>query len=154
YGGHAQAAGLSIAPEKLMELRERLIKDIGEQVKKAPLQPHLNLDTEITSEEISLETIHQLTSLEPFGMGNPAPKFLFKNVHIKQIRPVGQDKTHLQFGFQQANRFFKGIAFQFAEHEGTLKQWNTVDLACQLSKNEFRGQVTVDLQVVDMRKSL
>lgn len=154
YGGHAQAAGLSISPERLEDMRQRLHKDIGEQVTKKPLQPHLNLDTEILSEEISLETVQQLTSLEPFGMGNPAPKFLFKNVDIKQIRPVGQDKTHLQLGFQKADRFFKGIAFQFAEHEGTLKQWDTVDLACQLNKNEFRGEVSVDLQVIDMRKSL
>jgi len=154
YGGHAQAAGLSIAPEKLEELRNRLIADINKQLEEKPLQPHLSLDTEITSEEISLETVHQLTSLEPFGMGNPAPKFLLKNLEVRQIRPVGKDKTHLQFGLQQGNRFYKGIAFQFAEHLPKIKELNMVDLACQLNKNEFRGEVSVDLQVVDLRKSL
>jgi single-stranded-DNA-specific exonuclease len=154
YGGHAQAAGLSIAPEKLEELRSRLIADIGQQVKENPIQPYLSLDTEISVDEIHLGTVEKIKTLEPFGMGNPAPKFLFKNVKIEQMRPVGADKTHLQFQFRHEGSFFKGIAFQFAEHEAALKQWETVDLACQLNRNEFRGQVTVDLQVVDARKSL
>ncbi|MGE3278427.1 MAG: single-stranded-DNA-specific exonuclease RecJ [Candidatus Altimarinota bacterium] len=153
YGGHAQAAGLSIAPEKLVELRQRLIADIGKQLEEKPLHPSLSLDTEITSEEISLATVHQLTSLEPFGMGNPAPKFLFKNIDLKQIRTVGKDKTHLQLVLQQENRVYKGIAFQFAEHVPKIQALKTVDIACQLNKNEFRGEVSVDLQVIDMRES-
>jgi single-stranded-DNA-specific exonuclease len=154
YGGHAQAAGLSISPGKLEELRTRLIDEVQKQIDEKPIQPYLSLDTEIMENEIDLETVESIKSLEPFGMGNPTPKFLFKNIEIKQVRAVGQDKTHLQFGFQHRGRPFKGIAFQFAEHEAKIKEWDTVDIACQLNRNEFRGNVTVDLQVVDMRKSL
>jgi len=153
YGGHAQAAGLSIVPEKLEELRTRLIHDIKIQIDESPIQPYLSLDTEIMVNEIDLETVENIKTLEPFGMGNPTPKFLFKDVEIKQVRAVGQEKTHLQFGFQHQGRPFKGIAFQFAEHEDKIKEWKKVDIACQLNRNEFRGNVSVDLQVVDMRRA-
>lgn len=153
YGGHAQAAGLSIAPEKLEELRARLLKDVGEFVKNNPITPALSVDTEITSDEITLATLADLSQLEPFGMGNPTPKFLLKNLALQQTRKVGADQTHLQLTLEQEKRVFKGIAFQFSEHEQQLNEWKNIDVICQLNKNEFRGKVSVDLQVVDARRS-
>lgn len=152
FGGHAQAAGLSIAPEKLDELRTKMISNIDDFLKTNPITPYISIDTEINTEEISLENVAKLMTLEPFGMGNPKPKFLLKNLQLEQSRPVGGDKTHLQLTLRQGDRFFKGIAFQMAEHEKTLQEWQTIDIICQLNKNEFNGKTTVDLQLIDARK--
>ncbi|MDP3975820.1 MAG: single-stranded-DNA-specific exonuclease RecJ [bacterium] len=152
YGGHAQAAGLSIAPQRLDELRQRLIAEVAAFMKKNPIEPYLSIDTEILAEEITLKNTQLLDRLEPFGMGNTKPKFLLKNLTIAEARPVGKDQTHLQLQLSNGKQVFKGIAFQMAEHQQTLRDWKTVDLVCQLNRNEWNGKTSVDLQVVDARK--
>jgi single-stranded-DNA-specific exonuclease len=153
YGGHAQAAGLSIKEENLEELRSRLIDNINEYIKENPIIPTLSLDTEVKEKEISLENVSALNSLEPFGMGNPKPKFLLKGVKLNFARAVGKDKTHLQLGINTGTQDLKGIAFQMAEHKAQLESWGELDIVCQMNKNEFRGKTTVDLQVLDARPS-
>jgi len=151
FGGHAQAAGLSIQESKLSELSERLIEDIGGYLEEHPITPKLRLDTEILPEELRLESEQVLSELEPFGMGNPKPKLMLKNITITSTRPVGSDQQHLQLDLEVAGQRFKGIAFQFAEHQPKLNEWKEVDIVCQLLRNEFRGQTSLNLQVIDAR---
>ncbi len=154
YGGHAQAAGLSILEKNLEPFRNRLHRSIGERLKDRPLEPALFIDTEIMPEEISLATSRQLTSLEPFGMGNHKPKFLLKAVTVLETRIVGKDLTHLQLSLATSEgEVMKGIAFQMAEHQSMLESWKIIDLVCQLNKNEWNGKVSIDLQLVDARQS-
>jgi single-stranded-DNA-specific exonuclease len=151
FGGHAQAAGLSIEPTKLGELRQKMMTSIDEFLKTHPITPYISIDTEVISSEITLGNVQALARLEPFGMGNPKPKFLLRNIRIDQSRPVGGDKTHLQLTLRHGEKFFKGIAFQMAEHEAQLQLWKHIDIICQLNKNEFNGKITVDLQMIDAR---
>ncbi len=153
YGGHAQAAGLSIKEENLEELRSRLIQNISEYLKDHPITPSISVDTEITAEEISLENVAELNKLEPFGMGNPKPKLLLKGLDLDFAHEVGKDKTHLQLGLIVNGEKIKGISFQMAEHKSQIEAWKNLDVICQMNKNEFRGKTTVDLQVLDARES-
>lgn len=151
YGGHAQAAGLSIKEENLPILRERMISNISAFLAEHPITPTLFVDTELLPEEISLDLCDEIHQLEPFGMGNPKPKFLLKNLEIVYSKAVGKDQNHLQVGFRHGSTEWKGIAFQMAEYQTQLNTWKKVDILCQLNKNHFRGNTTVDLQLVDAR---
>jgi single-stranded-DNA-specific exonuclease len=153
YGGHAQAAGLSIKEKNLKELRKRLIKNISSFLKKNPIIPSISIDTEIRANEISLENVSALNQLEPFGMGNPKPKLLLKDVQLDFARAVGKDKSHLQLGLLLGNQKIKGISFQMAEYKDQILMWRKVDVICQMNKNTFRGNTSVDLQVIDVRPS-
>lgn len=153
YGGHAQAAGLSILEKNLETLREVLIKDISQYIEENPIIPTLSIDTEVVSEELSLKEVESLVSLEPFGIGNPKPRVLIKNILLESSRPVGKDQNHLQLRFISNGKNFKGIAFQMAEHQEMIESWGKIDIVCQMNKNEFRGNSTVDLQLIDARPS-
>ncbi len=153
YGGHAQAAGLSIKGDKLEELRKRLIKDIGAWVKENPITPKIYVDTEITADEVTLNSIHELSQLEPFGMGNPKPKLLLKNLKVNETRVVGKEQNHLQVFLNDGKRQHKAIAFNIAEHSEEILKMKTIDVVCQLNKNEFRGNTSADMIIQDIKPS-
>lgn len=153
YGGHAAAAGFSIAPENLEIMKEKLTADIGQFLKENPITPTLYLETQLNESELNLDTIGVIEQFEPFGMGNPKPQFLLRNVEVIHTKPVGEDQTHLSLTIRKGTQEFRCIAFGQAEHEELLKQWEQIDIACKLSRNEFRGNVSLNIQVVDARKA-
>lgn len=71
HGGHAMAAGLSIEPERVIELRSRLNALAREQLTVFQLRPEVRVDAALLLREIDLSTVADLRRLEPFGMGNP-----------------------------------------------------------------------------------
>lgn len=153
FGGHHQAAGLRMKPEQFHDFQKKCLRDMENYVKKHPFESKLVIDTEMLPTEITFKTVSDLLRLEPFGMSNPKPKFLMKRAQVGHTRVVGKDGNHLQLRLLLKNRIYKAVAFQMAEHQQTLDQWKTIDLVCSLQDNEFRGERTVDLQILDAKKA-
>lgn len=150
YGGHAPAAGFSIKPEKLEEMKARLTQEVETLLQENPIIPTLHLETELNPEELTLESVQSIMQLEPFGMGNPKPQFLVSGFEVVETRPVG-DGTHLSMTLKKGEQSYRCIAFGKAEHEEQLKAWKHIDIACRISENEFRGKTSLSIQVVDAR---
>ena len=96
FGGHKQAAGLSILPERLDELREqfnaRAVAELGPQ----PLTPTLKLDRELPFASITHTLLAELELLQPYGMGNPEPVFGSAPVTVEEYRTFGREHEHVK----------------------------------------------------------
>jgi single-stranded-DNA-specific exonuclease len=156
HGGHAMAAGLSILPEKIDLLRERLNEIARRTLKPEDLQPPLRLDAEVTLGEINFSSLDELEKLKPTGMGNPAVQFFARNLtHAKPLQRMGAAKQHVKMWVEQKSEIGNRKSEMFE-----AVWWNAgngslpvgrFDLAFAPAVNEFNGRTTVQLKVLDWR---
>ena len=149
HGGHAMAAGLTIAPDKVDLFRARLNEIARRTLKVEDLQPPLRLDAEVVLNEITLDSLAELEQLKPMGQGNPALQFCARN--LMQKKPalrMGATKQHVKLW----------VTDGVVTHEAVW--WNAgalpdgkFDLAFAPSVNEFNGRTTVQLKVLDWRSA-
>ena len=144
FGGHRQAAGMTLPASNLPAFQARLSQAVKDQLKgKAPRRQFV-CDGEMALEEVTVEAVGMLRRLEPFGMGNPSPVFLCRHAMALQLRAVGAEGRHLQCQFQQGMAVRKGIFFGAGAMQG---REGTYSLVFSPQLNEFRGQVTAQLQL-------
>src|SRR5665213_1829559 len=97
HGGHAMAAGLTIAPDKIDSFRQRMNDLARRSLKPEDFQPPLRLDAEVALAEISLDSLAELEKLKPTGQGNPALQFCARNLaHKKPLQRIGAKKQHVK----------------------------------------------------------
>jgi len=145
YGGHAMAAGMSIAQSAVDEFRRQFDMVARNALSSDDLIPRLLYDGETELHELSLEQIQELESLSPFGSGNPQPAFVSRQVKVLTPKIVGT--THLRFDVEQQGVRFGCIAFGMAERIDELSV--TVDILYRPGINKWRGQSSVQLQIAD-----
>ena len=164
HGGHAMAAGLSIHPDKIDALRERLNKLARRALKPENLQPPLHLDAEVGLDEMNFEILNELARLKPTGQGNPVTQFCARNLtHARPLQRIGADKRHVKMWVTDGAPSPHGD--YGAASAATLEAiwWNggeaslpvgKFDLAFAPQINEFNGNRTVQLKVLDWRSAL
>ena len=158
-GGHALSAGFTVKEEKVKELSEAF----GEAIKK--IQPKeaenaIMVDKEATIEEIDWEFLRVVEKFEPFGMGNPKPVFLIKNLEVFGVKMFGNGGIHLQVDFKrnpstgsgQAGKILSAIAF-FMKNEGVfeIKKGDKIDLLASIERSTFKGYDELRLKIVDFK---
>jgi len=147
FGGHPYAAGLSIQSENLPAFREAFQNAAQTLTPADAWNPSISLDAEIDFNEITGDLINIIETLAPFGAGNPEPKFCARGVRVSAVRRVGAEGAHAKLQLTQCERKLDAIAFRTGENapeEGTK-----IDIAFRPEYNEWRGQVSVQLRVVD-----
>lgn len=151
FGGHEQAAGLTMEAALVPELRRRLNLAIGESCDLRCYIPAKEYDVALSLSQVNLELIDALSQMQPTGYGNPAPVFLSRSVQVQLMRKVGHDQQHLKLSLLDGNALRDGIAFSMGHwaDEGL----DTVDVLFTPEKNEFRGRVTPQLQVQALRSA-
>ena len=146
YGGHSQAAGLSVARENIPALRETLNRIIRETADEGVFVRRLEYDLEIPFREWTQETLSELGQLEPTGCGNPSPVFLLSGASVRSMRCVGRDLSHLQLSLlTPENTYVRAIAFSMGEE--AENEYTDVDLLYRPVLNAFNGRVSVEAQV-------
>ncbi len=145
YGGHRQAAGCTVHKDRWKEAVRGLEADIGSRLTKEDLYPRIEVDSEISPSDISLKLVHSLSELEPFGQGNPEPRFLLRDATMTDMRSVGEEGSHLQMRVNG----IKGIGFGLGSF-GSMCQ-DPMDLVCRIGINTWQGRREVQLYVEDMR---
>ncbi len=149
FGGHEQAAGLTMRADLVPELRRRLNLAIRSRCELTSYIPRREYDAALNLAQVDLPLIEQLEALQPTGFGNPAPVFLARGVQVQQALRVGRDRQHLKLSLLEGNALRDGIAFGMGAmaEEGL----DTVDFLFTPEKNEFRGRITAQLRVDAMR---
>lgn len=149
FGGHEQAAGLTMQAELVPELRRRLNLAISENCDLRCYVPTKEYDLALPLAQVNLELIEALNQLQPTGFGNPAPVFLARGAQVQQMRRVGREQQHLKLSLLDGNAVRDGIAFSmgYLAEEG----FDTADVLFSPERNEFMGRVTAQLQVQAMR---
>ncbi len=152
FGGHKAAAGLKIDPARLTEFTERFNAQCEATLTDEQRQRSLRLDAQVPLALFDLKMVHAIDELEPYGMGNPRPLFLAEPVRIVDPpRPVGANKNHLQFRFEQGGTILKGIAWDKAESWNHLQAGDRCAIAFEPMINDWNGRKAVELTVKDLR---
>ncbi len=152
FGGHRQAAGLSLEQKNIQLLRERLHSLAAETLSATDYVPVLNIDAILPLEEINASFIEQLSCLEPYGFGNPSPVFACHNVELREKRLIGQQSRHLKLKLKNAT-VKDVIAWNMAELSSSLTCEKTIDLVFVPKYNEWQGQKNLQLTAHDVRQS-
>mgnify|MGYP002771018385 FL=1 len=150
FGGHAMAAGLAFSEEKssFEQVKSALCKTVKEMSQGKDLKPFLNIDLELTPDDITLDLIDDISQLEPFGASNPSPIFAIKDLKIKEKRLMGENKNHLRLTCQAGNMEFNCIRWK--DGDISLVKGDTLDIAFHPQKNEYNGVTSVQLIIDDI----
>ena len=147
HGGHAMAAGLSILPDKIDLLREKLNDLARRTLKPDDLRPSLRLDAEVGLDEITYGMLGELEKLKPHGQGNPAPQFCARNVsHAKPLQRIGAEKQHVKMRVTDGAATLEAVWWNSGDKSLPVGKF---DLAFVPQINEFKGSHSVQLRVLD-----
>jgi single-stranded-DNA-specific exonuclease len=151
FGGHRQAAGLTMEADRVGEFRERINAWADQVLEPDQLRPRLRIDAPLNLKAITHDLVRGLDAMGPFGMGNPRPVFHAAPVEIVD-GPRSLKERHLKMTFSQDGRRFRAIAWRAADRAEFLEKHRAgVDLAFSLERNEFQGETYLELSVADFR---
>ena len=147
HGGHAMAAGVTVHPDKLDALRERLNHLAHQSLQRDQLHPTLRLDSEVPLSELTLDRLAELDRLRPFGQANPSVQFCARGLtHRKPLQRMGSDKQHVKLWPADGSRSLEAVWWGAGEESLPVGRF---DLAFVPQINEFDGSRTVQLKVLD-----
>ncbi|WP_377888350.1 single-stranded-DNA-specific exonuclease RecJ [Alkalihalobacillus sp. R86527] len=150
FGGHPMAAGMTIDLEYLDDLRSRLNVQANESLTEADLTPLTKVDLHCSIEDISLDTIEQMNLLAPFGVSNPKPVVMLKDVSLAQIRRIGSQENHLKVSLKEGGSTLDGVGFHFGYVFEEIASRSALSVIGQLSINEWNGLKKPQIFVHDL----
>ncbi|MCA0992802.1 single-stranded-DNA-specific exonuclease RecJ [Pseudalkalibacillus hwajinpoensis] len=139
FGGHPMAAGMTIDLDYLEQLRTRLNNLAIEKLTEEDLTPLTKVDLHCRVEDVTLETIEEMNLLAPFGVSNPKPVVMLKDVHLSQIRRIGSQDNHLKVALEENGTTLDGVGFHFGYAFEEIASRAAVSVIGQLSVNEWNG---------------
>ena len=151
FGGHKQAAGLTLKNENLEKFYQKILEFAETNLRDEDIEQKLLLDAELAAVDLSLATCSLLLQLEPFGVDNHKPKFLIPQMEIISVKQVGKTGQHAQLQLKKDNQNISSIAFNFNLLEKNLNIGDTVDGAAELMQDDWNGNSKVKLRVIDVR---
>jgi single-stranded-DNA-specific exonuclease len=151
FGGHKQAAGLTMASDRVRELRARVNDYADRCLQPDDLRPRIWIDGMLGFRSIDEQIASELTSLAPFGAGNPRPIFRASGVEVVD-GPRRLKERHLKMAFRQDGRVMRGIAWRASEREGFVAEHRTaIDLAFSLEQDTWEGERYLQLSIADFK---
>lgn len=153
FGGHRQAAGLTIEAARIRELRRAVNEVADEVLGPDDLIPRLRIDDDLSFRALTGDVVAGVTSLAPFGAGNPRPVFCARRVEITD-GPRKLKERHLKMALKQYGRIFRAVAWRAAEqHEYLVQHKAAVDVAFSIDQNQYNGETFVELTLADIRNA-
>lgn len=145
FGGHKQAAGVTLLKKNLPEFKERLCSN----VKNVSVKNILQLDAAVSFSDINEKVVEEIKLLEPFGHCNQEPVFGAKELTVVNLKKVGNN--NLKMFLNQNGIFISAIGFDMAEEE--IIEGDMIDIAFTPAINEWEGLKTLQLQLKALRRS-
>jgi single-stranded-DNA-specific exonuclease len=153
FGGHKQAAGLTLNADRIRDLRLAVNAVADETLGPEDLIPRLRIDGGLTFRGITGGVAAGVASLAPFGAGNPRPVFAARGVEIID-GPRMLKERHLKMSLKQGGRVFRAVAWRAAErHDYLVENKAALDVAFSLEQNFFNGNTYLELTLADLRSS-
>lgn len=154
YGGHEQAAGLTLKKTNFFKFKKAIEGEVKKEIVKK-LVKTVSIDVRICLADVNTKFCEEISMLEPFGKENELPNLLIKKAEILDKKLLGKDEKHLKIwikGFEEGN-VLEGIGFGMGEDSGGLRIGNKVDLVFNLEKNHWNGTKKLQLKLIDYKKS-
>ncbi len=146
-GGHAAAAGFSAALADVEAIDAALNAYASERLSLDDLVPSKVVDMAIEGQELTVQAVQCLESLEPFGLGNPGPLFSVEGATVTRVTTM-TDGLHLKLGLRTVDgSVFDAVAWGQGERAEEFPAGQTVDAVFKPEVNEFRGNVAVQMKL-------
>ncbi|MFR3071616.1 MAG: single-stranded-DNA-specific exonuclease RecJ [Paeniclostridium sp.] len=138
FGGHEQAAGLSMDKNNIDELRRRVNEIADYNLTDEDMIENISVEFELNEGSIDFNLIEELHSLEPFGMSNPSPRFIIRDLEIRSIFRMGKEKNHLKLNLEK-DKVYECVGFNMAYMAENYEVGDKVDVLFQLDENNYMG---------------
>ncbi|MBS1250553.1 MAG: Single-stranded-DNA-specific exonuclease RecJ [Chloroflexi bacterium] len=151
HGGHAAAAGFTIANENIPSFMACMTQLAEGEFEDKVLLPTLQADAELNLEDLDANLLEHLRWLEPTGYGNPQAKFVTRNIKVKSNKRVGSEGSHLKLKITDGTITFDAIAF--GQGDWAEEMPPEIDILFTFEENEFRGRTSLQLNIKDIKAS-
>ncbi|MCX6753777.1 MAG: single-stranded-DNA-specific exonuclease RecJ [Candidatus Nomurabacteria bacterium] len=153
FGGHKGAGGFAVAHEEVHFLEERILKvfDDYESIEEEAIED--GVEATIDMDDITNANYNVIAKLAPYGVGNPKPKFLFKDVPIYAVKEFGKEKNHIELSFLNSKgKVVKAIAFFKTKesYNGKVEVGSRVNMVATFEKSTFGGRTELRLRIIDI----
>jgi single-stranded-DNA-specific exonuclease len=152
YGGHFYAAGLTLSPDQLTAFREAFEAVVSERITPEQLIPEIIIDATLRFSDLKYAFYNILKQMEPFGPENMRPVFVARGVQDTGYSKVVKEE-HLRLVVMQDGISFTGIGFGMAHHLPLLQMKTPVDIVFTVDENEWNGEKSLQLKLIDIRLS-
>ena len=152
YGGHELAAGFTISRQNIGKFREQICRRAAAYYCDAGPRTILDIDCAVSPELLSVCGIDALSVLEPCGNGCPKPVLMMERLTVERINSVGAGR-HLRLRLRSGHHTINAIYFSATAASVSIEPGDLVDVAFHPQVNEFRGERSVQMNVLDIRPS-
>lgn len=150
YGGHELAAGFTITRSNIPEFRRQVCALAAGFFRDDTPRTVLDVDCAVPAELLTIRGIESLNVLEPCGNGCPKPVLMMKNLTIERISMVGSGR-HMRLRLRSGRSVLNAIYFSATPETASVQPGDLVDIAFTPQINEFRGERTVQMNILDIR---
>ena len=150
YGGHFAAAGMTMAVDALEGFKIAFEKAVAERITEEQLTPEITINAALPLDDISMQFYQIIAQMEPFGPENMRPLFIAKGVYDTGYTKLVKD-LHISFNVTQGKTNVRGIGYNMPEHMKLIKSGKPFDLVFQLQLNEWQGNQSIQMQVIDVK---
>ena len=150
FGGHSQAAGLSLSSEKLPDFRKQMNLIVEKNLSADDMVPKLEIDAAVKLSDISFNLLKELSLLEPYGVSNREPVFGAKDIKVLDRRIVGDN--HLKMRLGQGETSLDTIGFSMGDKIQNIGATSSLDIAFVPNINEWNGTRNLQLNIKAIRQ--
>ncbi|HVO96723.1 MAG TPA: single-stranded-DNA-specific exonuclease RecJ [Bryobacteraceae bacterium] len=154
FGGHRQAAGLTLDAARIEEFRERFRAHAATKLSPEDFVKTLEIDAQVDFRELDDASAAGILSLAPFGMGNPAPVFVARDLEVVSC-DIKKEK-HVFVKLKSQGRLLQAKAWNWAERAGEFEPGSRIDLAFTVEDDAYsaaRGYSPWQIMMKDARPS-
>ncbi|PKM80938.1 MAG: single-stranded-DNA-specific exonuclease RecJ [Firmicutes bacterium HGW-Firmicutes-14] len=153
YGGHRQAAGLTMQADRITLFREDINRYADQALKEEDLLPEIHIDISVELDQLDCRLLKHLEMMGPYGCDNPEPVLAARGITVPEYRAVGSDGSHLKFRVRDGRKVQEAIGFNLGQYKEILAGERFFDLVFTLEMNEWNGRESLQLNVKDFRPS-
>ena len=150
FGGHKLAGGFTFSTEKTSfdEVKKALNQTVDEMLNGRKLKPSLDIDLELSIDDIDISLIEEISKLEPFGMSNPSPTFVVNNLTLKEKKLMGSTKEHLKLIVEGSRGNIDCV--WWSRGDIPLLAGDKLDIAFAPQLNVYNGITSIQLVIKDV----
>ena len=150
FGGHEQAAGLALDAKNIDELRVRINEIADYNLSKEDLIENIKVEYELKEDSATLDLVDNLHKLEPFGLSNPSPRFIMRDLLLTNIFKMGKNKQHLKI-IVENKKSYECVGFNMAYLADNFQLGDKVDILFQVDENNYNNERKVQFLLKDIR---
>ena len=151
YGGHAQAAGLTMKEENIKSFANNMLKYANVVITDEDLEKTISIEAELSEDLISKDTLININQFGPFGFGNKEPIYSLSSVNVINAKRVGNGGDHLKLTFRKGSTTINAIGFKLGNQFAKIKSGDVINIAGYLDLNKFLGEESIQFKIIDIQ---